>query len=120
MPTARAMIIYLQELYGEHNRIVCFEVSKRLFNLKMHEGQSVHEHRMTVINNIEELKKLELDMQKKLQIDLILQSFTSLYSQFIINFQMNKLDCTIPKLINMLVTTEETLKSSRGTILTME
>ena len=30
---------------------------------------------------------------------------------------MNKLDCTIPKLVNMLVTVEGTLKSSRGTIL---
>ena len=33
---------------------------------------------------------------------------------------MNKLDCTIPELVNMLVTMEETLKSSRDTILTVE
>ena len=33
---------------------------------------------------------------------------------------MNKLDCTIPKLINMLVTMERTLKSSRDTVLTVE
>ena len=33
---------------------------------------------------------------------------------------MNKLDCTIPELVNMLVTTEGTLKSSRGTILVVE
>ena len=44
----------------------------------------------------------------------------SSYSQFIINFYLNKIDCTIPELVNMLVTMEETLKSSRGTILTME
>ena len=75
---------------------------------------------MIVIKNIEELRKLRLDMQKKLQMDLIFQSLTSSYSQFIMNFHMNKLDCTIFKLINMLVTTEGTLKSSRGTILTME
>ena len=48
----------------------------------MHEGQSVHEHCMTVIKDIEELEKLELDMQKKLQMDLILQSLTSSYCQY--------------------------------------
>ena len=56
MPTARAMIIHLQELYGEQSRTVHFEVSKRLFNQKMREGQSVHEHYMTVIKDIEELE----------------------------------------------------------------
>ena len=33
---------------------------------------------------------------------------------------MNKLDCTIPELVNILVMMEETLKSSRGTVLTVE
>ena len=33
---------------------------------------------------------------------------------------MNKVDRTIPELVNMLVTTEETLKSSRGTVLAVE
>ena len=59
-------------------------------------------------------------MQKELQMDLILQSLISLYSQFIVNFHMNKLDCTIFKLVNILVTIEDTLKSSRGTILAMK
>ena len=72
---------------------------------------------MTMIKDIEELR---LEIQKKLQMDLILQSLTSLYSQFIINFYMNKLDCTIPKLVNMLVTTEKTLKSSKGIVLAIE
>ena len=52
--------------------------------------------------------------------DLILQSMTSSYSQFIVNFYMNKLECTIFEFVNMLVTTEGTLKGSRGTILTVE
>ena len=56
---------------------------------------------MTVIKDIEELRKLGLEMQKELQIDLIFQSLTSLYSKFIINFYVNKLDCTIPELVNI-------------------
>ena len=80
MPTTRAMITHLQELYGEQSHTAYFKVSKRLFNLKMHEGQSVYEYYMTVIKDIEELGKLRLDMQKELSMDLILQSLTSLYS----------------------------------------
>ena len=38
---------------------------------------------MTVIKDIEELEKLGLEMQKELQMDLILQSLTSSYSQFL-------------------------------------
>ena len=72
MPTFQTMITHLQELYGEQSHTARFEVSKRLFNLKMCEGQSVHEHYMTVIKDIEELGKLGLDLQKKLQMDLIL------------------------------------------------
>ena len=33
---------------------------------------------------------------------------------------MNKLDYTMPKLINMLVIADKILKSSKGTVLTME
>ena len=66
MPTIRAIITHLQELYGEQSHIACFRVSKRFFNLKMHERQSIHEHYMIVIKNIEELEKLRLDMQKEL------------------------------------------------------
>ena len=75
---------------------------------------------MIVIKDIEELEKLKLEIQKKLQMDLILQCLISSYSQFIINFYMNKHDCTISELVNMLVITEETLKSSRGTVLNVE
>ena len=60
MSIVRAIITQLQELYGEQNHITHFEISKRLFNLKMHEGQSVHEHYMTMIKDIEELEKLKL------------------------------------------------------------
>ena len=64
MPTVRAMITHLQELYGERNHTTHFEVPKRFFNLKMHERQLVHEHCMTVIKDIEELEKFGLKMQK--------------------------------------------------------
>ena len=114
------MIIHLQELYGKQTRTAHFDLSKQLFNMKMREEQSVHDHCMTMIKNLEELEKLELSMQRELKVDLILQSLTSSFGQFIINYHMNKLDCNLSELINMLVTIEGTLKNSRGSVLVVE
>ena len=57
---------------------------------------------------------------KELQVDLILQSLPDSYGQFIMNYHMNKIDSTLPELLNMLVIVEDTLKSSKGTVLTVE
>ncbi len=93
---------------------------KRLFKAKIREGQSVHDHGLTMIKDWEELKKLSMIMHKKLQTDLIPQSLPASYEQFIVNYHMNKTVCTKTKLLNKLVTTLGILKSSRGIFLTVE
>ena len=52
--------------------------------------------------------------------DLLLQSISSSYSQFIMNYNINKLDYTLPELLNMLVVIKGTLKSSKGSVLSVE
>ena len=88
--------------------------------MKMHNGQAINDHCLIMIKDIEELQKLGMNMDKELQVDLILQSLLDSYGQFIMNYHMNNIDATLPELLNMLVTTEGTLKSSRGTVLAME
>ena len=76
-----------------------------------------------------------MNIDKKLQVDLILQSLSDSYGQFIMNYHMNKIDATLSELLNyhmnkldaslsellnMLVTAESTLKSSRDTVLAVE
>ena len=86
----------------------------------MRDRQSVHDHYLTMIKDIEELQKLGMNMNKEPQVDLIMQSLPDSYGQLIMNYHMNKIDSTLPELLNMLVITEGTLKNSRRTILTME
>ena len=81
--------------------------------MKMHDGQSVNDHCLTMIKGIEELQKLEMNMDKKLQVNLILQSLSDLYGWFIMNYHMNKIDSILSELLNILVTAEGTLKGSR-------
>ena len=75
---------------------------------------------MTIIKDLEELEKFGHTMQKELKVDLIFQSLTSSYRQFIVNYHMNKLDCNLSKLVNILVTAESILKSSKGSVLTVQ
>ena len=56
----------------------------------------------------------------ELKVDLILQSLINSFEQFIVNYHMNKLDCNLPELINMLVTAKGILKNSRGSVLAAE
>ena len=51
---------------------------------------------------------------------MILQSLSDAYGQFIMNFHMHKMQCTLTELMNMLVTVELSLKSSKGSVLTVE
>ena len=79
MKTVKAMLDHLKELYGEQSRSTRYEISKRLLKIKISEGQFIHDHCLTMIKDFEELKKLVLVMDKKLQVDLILQSLPNLY-----------------------------------------
>ena len=105
---------HLQELYGDQSHAAQFEVSKRLFKAKMHDGQSVHDHGLTIIKDLEKLKKLGMTMHKELQTDLIPQSLLASYEQFIVNYHMNKIVCTKIELLNKLVTNLGTLKKFKG------
>ena len=86
----------------------------------MSDGQSVHDHCMTMIKDLKELEKLGLTMQKELKVDLILQSLTSSFGQFIVNYHMNKLKYNLSELVNMLVTAKDTLKGSRDSVIAIE
>ena len=86
----------------------------------MHDGQSIHDHCLIMIKDFEKFEKLGMSIDKDLWIDLILQSLIDSYGQFIVNIHMNKIQCTIYKLVDMLVTTDRTLKSSRGSVLIVE
>ena len=86
----------------------------------MYDGQSVQDHCLTMIKDLEELEKLDIILDKDFQIDVILQCLSDAYGQFIMNFHMHKMQCTLVELMNMLVTAELSLKSSKGSVLTME
>ena len=48
---------------------------------------------------------------------MVLQSFPSSFSQFVVNFHMNKLDVSLPELHNMLKTAESNFPPKKSSVL---
>ena len=114
---AYSMLKHLKELYDVQGRTARYDISRELFQCRMAEGSSVNDHVLKMINLIERLGQLGFVMDGDLCQDLILQSLPDSFSQFVMNFHMNKLDVSLAELHNMLKTAEANLPSKKGSVL---
>ena len=114
---AHTILMHLQELYDVAGRTARYEISKELFGCRMSEGSSVNDHVLKMINLIERLGQLGFAMDGELSQDLVLQSLPSSFSQFVVNFHMNKLDVSLPELHNMLKTAESNFPPKKSSVL---
>jgi hypothetical protein len=106
---AYTIIMHLKELFNEASRTKRYDTSKELFRCKMTKGSSVSTHILKMNGYIEKLEQLGFVMDCKLSVELVLQSLLQNFSQFIMNYHMNKLDNTLSELFNMLKTAKDTL-----------
>ncbi|KAG8497104.1 hypothetical protein CXB51_008305 [Gossypium anomalum] len=104
------MIEHLKELYQGQARQERFDISKALFQCKLAEGSPIRPHVLKMIGYIESLSKLGFPLGQKLATNVILQSLPDSYSQFVLNFNMNEIDKTLPQLLSMLRTAEGNTK----------
>ncbi|KAM2187961.1 hypothetical protein FF1_029877 [Malus domestica] len=110
MDSASSIILHLTELYDEGTRNRRFSTVSELVKTKMVKGAPVHQHVLKMIGLIEQLKNLGTPLDGELAQDFILASLSDSFSQFVMNYNMNKMDSTISELLNMLVTAEKTMK----------
>ncbi|GAV80082.1 zf-CCHC domain-containing protein/UBN2_2 domain-containing protein, partial [Cephalotus follicularis] len=108
------ILLHLQEMYGAESRTQRFNLSRKLFKAQMLEGASVHEHGLKMIDMIEQLTQLGFVMDHDLYVDLILTSLPKSFSQFFVNFHMNKIEVTLSELIAMLRTAEADFDSGKS------
>ncbi|KAG8472923.1 hypothetical protein CXB51_035047 [Gossypium anomalum] len=104
------MIEHLKELYQGQARQERFDISKALFQCKLAEGSPVGPHVLKMIGYIESPSKLGFPLSQELATDVILQSLPDSYNQFVLNFNMNEIDKTLPQLLSMLRTAEGNMK----------
>ncbi|KAK9042849.1 hypothetical protein V6N11_071204 [Hibiscus sabdariffa] len=107
---AYEMIQNLKEIYEGQARQERYETSKALFQCKMSEGSPVGAHVIKMMGYIQTLEKLGFALNDELAIDVVLQSLPDSFSQFILNFNMNEIEKTLPQLLGMLRTAEGNIK----------
>ncbi|XP_070664543.1 uncharacterized protein [Malus domestica] len=110
MDNASSIILHLTKLYGEGTRNRHFSTVSELVNTKMVKGAPIHQHVLKMIRLIEQLENLGTPLDGELAQDFILASLSDSFSQFVMTYNMNKMDITVSELLNMLVTAEKTMK----------
>ncbi|KAK8578797.1 hypothetical protein V6N12_069141 [Hibiscus sabdariffa] len=107
---AYEMIQNLKEIYEGQARQERYETSKALFQCKMSEGSPVGAHVIKMMGYIQTLEKLGFALNDELATDVILQSLPDSFNQFVMHFNMNEINKTLPQLLGMLRTAESNMK----------
>ncbi|XP_019228264.1 PREDICTED: uncharacterized protein LOC109209450 [Nicotiana attenuata] len=94
MGSAYDMLETLQEMFGEQNRAAKQIAMKALLNTKMAEGSLV----------------LGAMIDKESQVEMVLQTLPDSFQQFHLNYDMNKMDLLLAKLLNELQAAESIIK----------
>ncbi|KAK9036766.1 hypothetical protein V6N11_021694 [Hibiscus sabdariffa] len=102
----------LKEIFEGQARQERYETSKDLFQCKMSEGTPVGAHVIKMMGYIQTLEKQGFAVNNELVTDVILQSLSDSFKQFILNFNMNDIDKTLPQLLGMLRTAKSNLKKN--------
>ncbi|KAK8593513.1 hypothetical protein V6N12_045593 [Hibiscus sabdariffa] len=113
---AYEMIQNLKEIYKEQARQERCQTSKALFQCKMNEGSPVGAHVIKMMGYIQMLEKLRFPLKDELATDVILQSLPDSFKPFVLNFNMNEINKTLPQLLDMLRTAErkDALRPEKG------
>ncbi|KAK8548083.1 hypothetical protein V6N12_061006 [Hibiscus sabdariffa] len=109
---AYEMIHNLKEIYEGQACQERYETSKAFFHCKMSEGSPVGAHVIKMMGYIQTLEKLGFPLNDELAIDVIMQSLPDSFNQFVLNFNMNEINKTLPQLHGMLRTSKSNMKKN--------
>ncbi|KAL0445634.1 UNVERIFIED_CONTAM: hypothetical protein Slati_1691300 [Sesamum latifolium] len=115
-----SIMFRMKEVYAVPNRHIRYAATKAFFSTKIIEGSSVREHGFKMLSLVEKLEDLQAGLDNDTYIDVNFQSLPPSYDPFVVNYNMNGLEKSINKLINMLVQYEAATKNSELMVLVGE
>src|SRR3954463_1663561 len=83
----------------------------------MEEGSSVSEHVLKMSGHANKLQSLGIVIPNSLGIHRVLQSMSPSYKNFVMNYNMQNMDKTLPELFSMLKSTEVEIKKEHQVLL---
>ena len=100
----------LKLIFQANARIERYEVSNKFCSCKMEENSSVNEHILRKSGYHNHLTRLGVNLPDDSVIDRVLQSLPPSYKSFVMNYNMQGMDKTIPELFAMLKAAEVEIK----------
>ena len=90
-----------------------YEVIKALMVCKLKEGESACNHVQRMQRYVEHLERINVNFDEELVIDIILNSLSSCYDQFILTYHLNNTKTILAQFHNFLQTTESGMKKNQ-------
>ena len=107
----------LKMVFQAHAPVERYEVSDKFYSCKMEENSSVSEHILKMSGLHNRLSQLGVNLPDDAVIDRILQSLPPSYKSFLMNFNMQGMEKTIPEVYSMLKSTEVEIKKEHQVLM---
>ena len=114
---AYEMFEELKLVFQAHARVERYEVSDKFYSCKMEENSSVSEHILKMSGLHNRLTQLGVNLPDDAVIDRILQSLPPSYKSFVMNFNMQGMEKTIPEVYSMLKSAEVEIKKEHQVLM---
>ena len=114
---AYEMFEELKMVFQAHARVERYEVSDKFYSCKMEENSSVSEHILKMSGLHNRLSQLDINLPDEAVIDRILQSLPPSYKSFVMNYNMQGMEKTIPEVYSMLKSAEVEIKKEHQVLM---
>ena len=100
-------------IFEAHAAVESYEASEKFFNCKMEEGSSISEHVLKMSGHANKLQSLG----NYLGIHHVLQSLPPSCKNFVMNYNMQNMDKSLPELFSMLKSMEVEIKKEHQVLI---
>ena len=107
----------LKLIFQENAWIERHEVSNKFYSCKMEENSSVSEHILKMSGYHNHLTQLGVNLPIDSVLDRVLQSLPPSYKSFVMNYNMQGMDRTIPELFAMIKSAEVEIKKEHQVLM---
>jgi hypothetical protein len=114
---AHEMFQELKMVFQAHARVERYEVYDEFFSCKMEENSSASEHILKMSGLHNRLTQLGVNLPDDSVIDIILQSLSPSYKSFVMNYNMQGMEKSIPELYSMLKSAEVEIKKEHQVLM---
>src|SRR5215216_2769991 len=114
---AYEMFQELKLIFQANARVKRYEVSNKFYSCKMEENSSVSEHILRMSGYHNHLTQLGVELPDDCVIDRVLQSLPPNYKGFVMNYNMQGMEKTIPELFAMLKAVEVEIKKEHQVLM---